>query len=85
MKTIIELSKGYQITIPAATRKKYKLVPGTKIEYEDTNGSITLSPMEKLDYKVLWKKVDDMLKKDKAKKVTREEIIRAKHDSYDLS
>jgi AbrB family looped-hinge helix DNA binding protein len=49
----ITLSKGFQFTLPAKSRKKHKLKPGQKIQVLDLDNEIILRPKKKRSLKEL--------------------------------
>ena len=52
----ITLSKGYQLTLPARSRKKYGLKPGQKFQMIDSGKEIILRPIRKHSIRELFGK-----------------------------
>ncbi|MBI5393570.1 AbrB/MazE/SpoVT family DNA-binding domain-containing protein [Candidatus Woesearchaeota archaeon] len=47
---ILQVSKGYQITIPANLRKKYNIKIGSKLDLEEKGNQLSLELLEKPDW-----------------------------------
>lgn len=60
---IIEVSKGYQITIPAQVRKKFGFGIGSKLDLEIRDDKIVLEPLEP-DWDKIFADVKKMPKHD---------------------
>ena len=75
MKMIVELSKGYQITIPAKIRKALNLKIGSPLELNFKKNKLTLGPIEQ-DIESMFK----LAKSIKPKKKMTAEEMRALND-----
>tara|TARA_Y100000310_G_C20701283_1_gene830151 strand:- start:8950 stop:9180 length:231 start_codon:yes stop_codon:yes gene_type:complete len=75
---ITTISQGRQITIPSHLREKYKFLPGTRIDIEDTNKGILLKPIEKSG----WDSIGEQAKKY-PNKLSNEEMDKLEDDIYE--
>jgi len=41
----LRISKGFQVTVPAETRKKYELKPGDEVIWVDTGREVFVRPL----------------------------------------
>ncbi len=62
--TVLKVSKGYQITIPANIRKKFDVHIGSKIDLEVEDNKIILEPFGKPDWQKIYARVKKMPKHD---------------------
>ena len=55
---IVEISKGYQISVPASIRKKYNLEAGDKLELEDQDGKLLVTLPQEESWQEIWDEID---------------------------
>ena len=46
-----KISKGYQVVVPAKLRKKYCLIPGDRLLWEDRKGELRVRIRKRLTWK----------------------------------
>ncbi|MBI4439814.1 AbrB/MazE/SpoVT family DNA-binding domain-containing protein [Candidatus Woesearchaeota archaeon] len=78
--SLVAVSRGYQITLPAKIRKKYHIDIGTQIEIEEKENKLILSPLEPLNLGDVWKQID----KGSRVNVSPERLVKMKRELYGI-
>ena len=78
MSTLGKIQRNFQVTIPAAIRKKAKIKEGDLVDFEVTPEGVLIKPQETIDRSQAWfwsagwqeeeKKVQEGIKKGKLKR-----------------
>ena len=79
-------SKG-QVTIPVAIRRRLKLAPGQRVQFNVTNASVKIEPAEdwKAGLEAIQYKVAAHLKKHNIKPLSDEELDRAINNAAEMA
>ena len=75
---LARISKGYQLTIPAAMRNKFRLKPGTEVDVHVKKNKIVITPLENISIEDVFKRADRF----KAHNLTPEDLEKMEDELY---
>lgn len=63
--SLVKVLRTGQVTLPAPLRRRLKLAEGALLEAEEVEGGILLRPVSIVDRKKAWRKVREIVERDK--------------------